>query len=108
MKTMIRLNLNQTGIKIMSAYVVVSFTPINEDKMKEYGAAVPSILAKYSGEYLAKGPVKNLNGHDEFKMMVIITFPTREKADEWFYSDEYSAISEVRNEAMNSRFQLIG
>lgn len=92
----------------MPAYITVNFTPIDKEKMQQYGAAVPATLATYSGEYLVKGPAEQLLGDTGFQMQVILVFPTKELATGWYQSPEYQALVAVRNAGMRSQFQLIG
>ena len=92
----------------MAAYIIVGLTPKDTDKLQQYGASVPPILAKYSGEILIKGPVEQLHGEFNYKAQVIIEFPSKEEALNWYNSDEYQALTEIRNKAMDSQFQLIG
>jgi len=92
----------------MTAYIIVGLTPKNADKLQHYGASVPPTLAKYSGEILVKGPVEQLHGQFDYKVQVIIAFPTREKAHDWYYSENYQALVSTRDLGMNSQFQLIG
>lgn len=92
----------------MSAYITVNFTPTNPDKLQQYGAAVPTTLAKYSGEYLVKGPAEQLSGDTGFQMQVILTFPSRDLALAWYRSPEYQALLAVRDAGMRSQFQLTG
>lgn len=92
----------------MPAYITVSFTPTDKEKLQQYGASVPETLAKYSGEYLVKGPSEQLHGDTGFQMQVILVFPTRDQASAWYHSGEYQALVPVRNAGMNSQFQLIG
>jgi uncharacterized protein (DUF1330 family) len=91
----------------MSAYIIVGLTPKDTDKLQQYGASVPPILAKYSGEILTKGPVEKLQGNFAHKIQVVITFPNREKALGWYNSAEYQALIPVRDQGMDSEFQLI-
>ncbi len=92
----------------MPAYITVNFTPIDKEKLQQYGAAVPATLAKYSGEYLVKGPAEQLFGDTGFQMQVILVFPSKEMASAWFRSPEYQALLPVREAGMRSQFQLIG
>ena len=92
----------------MSAIIVVGFTPKDTDKLQQYGASVPSILAMYSGEILTKGSVEKLQGDFAHTVQVIIAFPNREKALGWYNSAEYQALIPRRNQGMDSEFQLIG
>jgi len=92
----------------MSAYIIVGLTPKDTDKLHQYGASVPPILAKYSGEILTKGPVEKLQGNFVHKVQVVIAFPNREKALGWYHSAEYQALIPVRDLGMDSEFQLVG
>lgn len=91
----------------MAAYVIVGFNPKDKEKLQQYGASVPATLAKHSGEILVKGPVEQLHGDSKFQMQVILTFPSKEDASAWYYSDEYQALVDIRNDGMESNFQLI-
>ncbi|MBC3911266.1 DUF1330 domain-containing protein [Undibacterium umbellatum] len=92
----------------MPAYITVNFTPVDKEKMQQYGAAVPATLATYSGEYLVKGPAEQLLGNTGFQMQVILVFPTKELATGWYHSPEYQRLVPVRDAGMRSQFQLIG
>lgn len=92
----------------MPAYVIVGFTPTDVEKLQQYGASVPSILAKYSGEIIAKGKSEQLHGDFGFQMQIIIAFPSKEVASAWYRSDEYQALIPIRDAGMDSQFQLIG
>ncbi len=92
----------------MPAYIIVGLTPTDTDKLQQYGASVPSTLAKFSGEILVKGPTENLHGNFAHKVQVIITFPSRQNAVDWYNSDDYQALIPTRDQGMVSQFQLIG
>ena len=91
-----------------TAFIIVGFTAKDADKLQQYAAAVPSTLGKYSGEILTKGPVEKLHGDLSYQTQVIITFSSRKKALDWYHSADYQVLVPVRNEAMDSQFQLIG
>ncbi len=91
----------------MPAYIIVGFTPKDTDKLQKYGANVPSTLATYSGEILTKGPVEKLQGDFAHQVQVVIAFPNKEKALGWYNSDDYQALIPIRDEGMDSQFQLI-
>jgi len=92
----------------MTAYIMVRFTPRDEVKLQQYGASVPPILAQYGGEVLAKGPLESLHGKSNYQTQVVITFPSKEAATQWYHSDEYQALVPIRDAGMDSQFQLIG
>jgi len=92
----------------MPAYIIVEFTPKDQEKLQQYGASVPPTLATYSGEILVKGPAQSLHGDAKHSMQVIIVFPSRENATSWYHSKAYQALIPLRNAGMDSRFQLVG
>ena len=54
---------------------------------------VPNVIKKYGGEYLARGGEHQVvEGEDNLPRIVIIKFPTYEKALEWYHSDEYKPV----------------
>jgi len=91
----------------MPAYITVNFTPTNKEQLLLYSASVPEILKKYSGEYLAKGNSLCLHGESPFQMQVILAFPSKEHALNWYNSEEYQALLPLRDQGMQSQFLLL-
>jgi len=91
----------------MAAYIIVGFSPKDVEKLQQYGASVQSTLAKFSGEVLIKGPVEQLHGEFDHKIQVILEFPSRDHAHNWYNSKEYQALISTRDQGMDSQFQLI-
>lgn len=92
----------------MVAYLIVRSTPKDREKLRHYAAVVPTTLAQHSGEILAKGPLESLHGNSNYKNQVIIAFPSKEKANQWYNSKEYQALIPIRDAGMESQFQLVG
>lgn len=104
----------------MTAYIVVDLTPINTEKMQEYGAAAAVTVAEHGGEFVVKGPITALNPDEnpdqstsknqteQYATKVIIQFPDHDKALAWYNSDDYQAIIPTRKLAMKSQFHIIG
>ena len=82
----------------MSAgYVIAQLKITNPKNYKEYVEKVPDVISKYGGEYLARGGEHQVvEGEDNFPRIVIIKFPTYEKALEWYNSEEYKPIKQIR------------
>ena len=82
----------------MSAgYVIAQLKVTNSENYKEYVEKVPDIIKKYGGEYLSRGgEYKVVEGEDNFPRIVIIKFPSYEKALEWYNSEEYKPIKQIR------------
>ena len=69
----------------------------NPENYKGYVEKVPDIVKKYGGEYLARGGEHQVvEGEDNFPRIVIIKFPSYEKALEWYHSDEYKPVKDIR------------
>lgn len=92
----------------MTAYIIVDFTPIDSDKLKQYSAMAAETLIPFGGEFLVKGQIECLHGDQNHRSKVIIAFPDRESASGWYHSSAYQAISDLRNQGMNSNFHLVG
>jgi len=92
----------------MGAYVIANFTTLDQQKLKQYGAAAAETLANYGGEYIAKGNFVELHGKTDFKTTVIIAFPDSEAANNWYHSEPYQQLIELRSQAMQAQFQLVG
>lgn len=92
----------------MAAYIIVGLTMKDAEKLQQYGASVPTTLVKYSGKVLIKGKVEQLHGTFSHKVQVILAFPSRDGAYNWYHSTEYQALISTRDQGMDSQFQLIG
>ena len=92
----------------MPAYIVVDLTPIDTTKLQQYSASAAETLIPFGGEFLAKGPIEPLHGESALQVKVVIVFPDRESAVEWYNCEAYQAIIPLRDEAMSSQFHLIG
>lgn len=91
----------------MKAYIVVESNIIDADKLAQYSAQAAPTLSAYQGRFLAKGAVEPLHGAQPFAAKAIIEFPSAALAKEWYNSPEYQALIELRNQAIESQFQLV-
>lgn len=81
----------------MSAYWIAHGNIFKPDRYGKYAEQVPEILAKYGGKVLARGGEhKTLEGPDEFARHVVIEFPSLERAETCFNSDEYQGAAAHR------------
>ena len=82
-----------------AGYVIVQLKVTNPENYKEYVAKVSEVVKKYDGEYLVRnGEYQSVEGEIKFPRLVVIKFPTYEKALEWYNSDEYKPIKKIRLE----------
>ena len=82
----------------MSAgYVIAQLKIINPESYKEYIEKVTDVIKKFGGEYLARGGEhKVFEGEDNFPRIIILKFPSYEKALEWYNSEEYKPVRQIR------------
>jgi uncharacterized protein (DUF1330 family) len=84
----------------VSAYVVVQAEVIDWDRFKKYLKESPGTIARYGGKYIARGGETDVfEGDFEDKRLVLIEFPSLEKAREWYHSDEYREVKRLRKGA---------
>jgi uncharacterized protein (DUF1330 family) len=81
----------------MPAYVIVNVTVHDPVRYEEYKRlATPSVQA-YGGRYVARGgPVEVCEGGWSPSRLVILEFPTVERARAWWASPEYAPARAVR------------
>ena len=92
----------------MTALIIVDLTPTDIEKMKAYGAMSADTLIPYGGEFLAKGAIEPLHGETSFQTKVVIQFPDKDSAVNWYHSDAYQKIIPTRDQGMKSQFHLVG
>ena len=81
----------------MSAYLIANVEIKDSEKMKEYLAATPEILKKYSGRFLVRGgELWIAEGNWNPKRLVVVEFDSLKKAKEFWNSEEYKSLKEIR------------
>jgi uncharacterized protein (DUF1330 family) len=84
----------------MPGYVIVHAEINDPEKFKRYIAESPATIARYGGKYLARGGrTIRFEGVEDNKRLVIIEFPSLEKAEEWYRSDDYRKVRKLREGA---------
>jgi uncharacterized protein (DUF1330 family) len=92
----------------MAAYVIVKAEVTRPDQYKEYMKLTPVILEKYNGRFIVRGgQTLTLEGPEETRRMVMLEFPSMEKAREWYYSKEYQGAKKVREGAALASFVAV-
>jgi len=90
----------------MAGYVMGFIDITDPEGYKAYAAAVPAIVAAYDGEYLVRGgPLTAMEGESPAPRIAVIRFPSVERAHEWYNSEEYRPVRQLRID--NSQGNLI-
>ena len=81
----------------MPAYVVVNVNTKHPEEYERYKEMAQKTIAQYGGRYLVRGGAMSvLEGTWTPTRIVIVEFPTYEKAREWWHSAEYAPAKELR------------
>jgi uncharacterized protein (DUF1330 family) len=74
----------------MPAYLLVNIEITDPVKYAEYIRVAPASIAKYGGRYLARGGrAEALEGTYSPKRVVVLEFPSYERAKQWWDCDDY-------------------
>jgi uncharacterized protein (DUF1330 family) len=92
----------------MSAYVIVDITIHDPVGYEEYKKLAPAAVAAYDGKYIARGgKVETLEGDWSPKRLVILEFPTVERAKQWLNSEEYRAARALRHQTATTQMIVV-
>jgi uncharacterized protein (DUF1330 family) len=81
----------------MPAYVLANVDVTDPVRYEEYKRLVPLSIAKYGGRFIARGgEVEVLEGTWIPKRVVIVEFPSIERARQWWASPEYAPAKALR------------
>ena len=81
----------------MAAYLIGRVSTDNSTLLSGYQAAVPEIIKKYRGRFIARGGTTiTLEGPIEPRRIVIIEFPELSDAQEFYHSHEYTTARNLR------------
>ena len=90
----------------MAAYVINDMEVTDAVTFDEYRKLSPATVALYGGRFLARGgATQTLEGSWSPKRLVILEFPSVERAQAWLESPEYAPARKLRQ--MSTRSNLI-
>lgn len=75
---------------------------------KPYAAAVPGVIAQFGCRYIARGgKVKRLAGSFAPDRAVLMEFPSADKAVDFYFSEAYAPLLDIRLRSTDPRFVLM-
>ena len=81
----------------MSGFAIFNIDIKRPKEYKEYVEKVKPIAERYGGEYIIRGGESTIvEGSWAYPRTVVIKFPSYEKALEWYNSEEYKPIRQIR------------
>jgi uncharacterized protein (DUF1330 family) len=84
----------------MAAYIIADIDIKDPVRYAEYIRVVPATIAQFDGKFVVRGGrTETLEGTWSPKRIVVLEFPTCERAREWWASHEYRAPRDLRQSA---------
>jgi uncharacterized protein (DUF1330 family) len=92
----------------MPAFVIVNVDPKHPEEYERYKEVAQKTLAQYGGRYVVRGgPMEVLEGTWAPTRIVVLEFPTYEKAREWWHSAEYAPAKALRQHAATTDLVIV-
>ena len=96
------------GAQAKKAYVLVQVDVTDAQQYGEYMKLSPGIIEKFGGRFVARGGRSTtLEGTPARGRVVIVEFPSYERAQEFYNSAEYQAARKLRDGAATAQFVLV-
>lgn len=88
----------------MAGYVIVDIEVTDPQGYEEYKRLAAPTVEAFGGRYIARGgKTDTLEGDWQPSRIVLLEFPSLDRAREWWHSQEYNSVKEIRYRTANSR-----
>jgi uncharacterized protein (DUF1330 family) len=92
----------------MSAYVIVEVSVHDPEAYEEYKKLTPAAVAAYDGRFVVRGgEAETLEGAWQPERIVVLEFPTVERAKEWWSSPMYTDAKVIRQRAATTKIIVV-
>lgn len=92
----------------MAAYVIVDVDVIDPARYEKYKTLAAPTITAFGGKYVVRGgKVETLEGTWRPGRLVVLEFPTAERAREWWGSEAYGPAKTVRHGCAESEMILV-
>jgi uncharacterized protein (DUF1330 family) len=92
----------------MSAYLVVDIAVHDPEMFKEYARKSQPLVEKHGGVYLARGGEVDIQeGTWSPQRLVVVEFPTKEKAKAFLADPGYLPVAALRHEAATTNMIIV-
>jgi uncharacterized protein (DUF1330 family) len=89
----------------MAAYVIAGSEVTDAETLGEYAKQVRATLEPFGGQVLVRnGRIEVVEGTWTSPRLVLLAFPSREHARNWYFSDAYQAIIPGRHAGTRTDF----
>ena len=92
----------------MSAYVIVEVQVHDTERYEQYKLLAAASLRAFDGRFVVRGGrAELLEGEIEPSRVVVLEFPTYERAKQWWSSAEYGPAKQLRQAVATSRMVVV-
>ena len=97
-----------TEVAFMAAYVIGRVQVRDSSWVATYGPKTGELVTKHGGKFISRrGKMERLEGKESLpSVMVVIEFPSMEKARSWYHSPEYAPALALRQSCATSLLLL--
>jgi uncharacterized protein (DUF1330 family) len=92
----------------MPAYIIVEIDIHDPEQYEDYKKLTPASLLPYNGKFVVRGgETESLEGGWDPKRLVVLAFPSKELAKQWWSSQEYAPAKELRQRIATTKMILV-
>lgn len=92
----------------MKAYIIVDVIVTDPDRYSEYKKLTPGSLTPFGGKFIVRGGIsETLEGTWEPGRLVVLEFPSMDKAKAWWSSAGYAPAKALRQAASVTRMVVV-
>jgi uncharacterized protein (DUF1330 family) len=92
----------------MPAYIIVEVDIHDPEQYEDYKKLTPGSLQPYDGKFIVRGgAAENLEGDWQPKRIVVLEFPSVERAKAWWASEGYAPAKALRQRTSTTRMIVV-
>jgi len=92
----------------MPAYIIVDVTIHNAENYEDYKKLTPASIAAYDGKFIVRGgATETLESDWQPGRLVVLEFPSVERARQWWSSEEYAPAKTIRQANAYTKMILV-
>ena len=92
----------------MPAYVIVDISVTDPAIYAEYMKVAPATIANFGGKYVVRGgKAERLEGEWAPRRVVVLEFPSYDRAKAWWASPEYAEARELRERSATANMIVV-
>ena len=92
----------------MPAYVLVEIEIHDPVEYEEYKKLTPAAIKAYDGKFIVRGAqTESLEGGWNPQRIVVLEFPSVERAKQWWNSEEYAIAKAIRHRTAKTKMLVV-